>query len=121
KERGRSLTARPGRIGGLGQGRATRSRSGQTVEHGAPLEGSVGPETDPPVELHVPDLRARHLAAARRPAVPRLVLRRGVLHRGAGDHEERDESRHWRTYERPSEGRTSASEERATADDWSSP
>ena len=27
------------------------------------------------------------------PAAPRLVLRWGVLHRGAGDHEERDESR----------------------------
>jgi len=48
-ERGRSLTAGPGRVGGLGQGRPIRSRSRQTVEHGPPLEGSVGPETDPPV------------------------------------------------------------------------
>jgi len=70
-ERRRSRTAGPGRVGGLGQGRAIRSRSRQTVEHGPPLEGSVGPETDPPVELHVPDLRAGHLAAARRPAPTR--------------------------------------------------
>src|SRR4030095_5158058 len=92
-ERGRSLTTGPGRVGGPGQGRAVRSRSRQTVEHGSPLDGSVGPETDPPVELHVPDLHTGHLAAARRPAAPRLVLRWGVLHRGAGDHEERDDNR----------------------------
>src|SRR5499427_10371808 len=102
-ERGRSLTAGPSSVGGLGQGRAIRSRSRQTVEHGPPLEGAVGPETDPPVELHIADLHAGHLAAARRPAAPRLVLRWGV-HRGAGDHEEGNDSRRWRTYERPPRG-----------------
>src|SRR5215470_653035 len=115
-ERGRSLTAGPSSVGGLGQGRAIRSSSRQTVEHGPPLEGAVAPETDPPVELHVPDLRTGHLAEARRPAVPRLVLRWGVFHRGAGDHEERDDSRRWRTHERPSGGHWITSSARPSSD-----
>src|SRR6266436_7426742 len=70
----RSLAAGAGRIHGLGQSRAILSSSRQTVKHGPPLECPVGPEHDPPVELHAPDVRPRHLAAASLPAAPRLVL-----------------------------------------------